>query len=115
MERHLFGVTGDGLRLKAGHRYRVVAVYDNPTPDTLVKGAMGSLVGIFAPRNLADWPRIEPEDSLFRKDLRFLARRGNTSMPMRHDHASMSMPMPGDSAPMTTAQQHDESAQKSRP
>ncbi len=83
MERHLFGIAGEGLRLKADHRYRVVAVYDNPTPDTLVKGAMGSMVGIFAPRRMADWPVISPEDSTYRKDLHFLARRGARSMTTR--------------------------------
>jgi hypothetical protein len=76
MERHLFGVAGEGLKLKAGHRYRVVAVYDNPTGDTLVKGAMGSLVGIYAPSRMDRWPAINPGDSLYARDLHFLARRG---------------------------------------
>lgn len=116
MERHLFGISGAGLRLKAGHRYRVVAVYDNPTADTLVKGAMGSIVGIFAPKNLAAWPPIVPEDSLFRKDLRFLARRGNTGMQMHHDHGAMSsMPMPGDTSGGGGMSHHENGAQESRP
>jgi hypothetical protein len=80
MERHLFGVRGEGLKLKANHPYRVVAVYDNPTGETLVKGAMGSLVGIFTPRDVRDWPEIVPHDSLFARDLRFLARRGAKTM-----------------------------------
>jgi len=80
MERHLFGVAGQGLKLKAGHRYRVVAVYDNPTGETLVKGAMGSLAGIFAPGDMNRWPALVPDDSLFQKDLKFLTRRGMTGM-----------------------------------
>lgn len=80
MERHLFGVAGDGLKLKAGKRYRVVAVYDNPTGETLVKGAMGSMVGIFAPSDVRRWPAIEANDTTFQRDLRFLARRGYTAM-----------------------------------
>lgn len=80
MERHLFGVAGDGLKLKAGKRYRVIAVYDNPTSETLIKGAMGSMVGIFAPSDVRRWPAIEPDDTTFQRDLRFLARRGYTSM-----------------------------------
>jgi hypothetical protein len=80
MERQLFGVAGEGLKLRAGRRYRVVAVYDNPTGETLEKGAMGSLVGIFAPSDLARWPTVEPADTTFQRDLRFLARRGYTSM-----------------------------------
>lgn len=94
MERHLFGVAGEGLKLRAGRRYRVVAVYENPTGETLVKGAMGSMVGIFAPRDLARWPAIEPGDTLFQRDLRFLARRGYTSM----RRASAPVPASADSA-----------------
>jgi hypothetical protein len=95
VERRLFGVSGEGLRLKGGHRYRVVAVYENPTTDTLVKGAMGSMVGIFAPKDMRSWPRIEPADSQFQRDLKFLARRGAKSM-QQHRHtmtASDTMPM----------------------
>ena len=39
MSRKLFGVTGDGLKLKANHRYRVVGEYDNPTGVTEKRGA----------------------------------------------------------------------------
>jgi hypothetical protein len=42
-----------GLPLEAGRPYRVVAVYDNPTADTLKGGAMGFLAGIFVPRGQA--------------------------------------------------------------
>lgn len=80
MERHLYGVAGAGLKLKANHRYRVIAVYDNPTGETLTKGAMGSMVGIFAPSDYSRWPAVEPTDTTFQRDLRFLARRGFTSM-----------------------------------
>lgn len=90
MERHLFGVSGEGLKLKEGHAYRVVAVYDNPTGETLVKGAMGSMVGIFAPNDMKDWPRVEPSDTTFQRDLRFLARRGFTSMKTRSAPADTS-------------------------
>lgn len=83
MERHLFGVSGEGLKLRTGRTYRVVAVYDNPTGETLVKGAMGSMVGIFAPTDYARWPTVEPSDTTFQRDLRFLARRGFTAMKSR--------------------------------
>ena len=42
-----------GLPLEAGRAYRVVAVYDNPTADTIKGGAMGFLAGIFVPRGQA--------------------------------------------------------------
>lgn len=101
MERHLFGVAGEGLRLRANHRYRVVAVYDNPTGETLVKGAMGSLVGIFAPRNMAAWPAIDTADTTYQRDLRFLSRRGGMGMrrnrPQPAPAMADSMAMPGHS------------------
>jgi hypothetical protein len=114
MERRLFGVSGEGLKLKGGHRYRIVAVYDNPTPDTLVKGAMGSLVGIFTPRDVRDWPRVEPDDTLFQSDLRFLSRRGRGMMMQMHHEAAapdtgqqgMTMPMPHEAAAADSSHEH---------
>ncbi|MFN8651052.1 MAG: hypothetical protein U0133_04015 [Gemmatimonadales bacterium] len=88
MERHLFGVSGEGLKLSTGKQYRVVAVYDNPTGETLVKGAMGSMVGIYAPAEMGRWPKVEPSDTTFQRDLRFLARRGFTGMKSRSAPAS---------------------------
>lgn len=43
------GATGDGIELRAGRTYRVVARYDNPTGNPLADGAMALMVGIFAP------------------------------------------------------------------
>jgi hypothetical protein len=43
------GASGDGILLRAGHTYRVVARYHNPTGETLVDGAMALMIGIFAP------------------------------------------------------------------
>ena len=63
VSRHLFGVTGEGLKLKGNHRYRVVGEYDNPTGETLVKGAMAHMVGLFVPDDMAKWPKIDPAES----------------------------------------------------
>ena len=49
MPTRIPGASGDGILLRAGRSYRVVARYDNPTGGVLVDGAMGLLVGIFAP------------------------------------------------------------------
>jgi hypothetical protein len=88
MSRKLFGVSGKGLRLKANHRYRVVGNYDNPTGEVLVKGAMASLVGLFVPDDIKQWPAIDPRDPTYRRDLASLeVRGGRPSMPgMSHDH-----------------------------
>jgi hypothetical protein len=45
-----------GLPVEAGHTYRLVAVYDNPTGDVLVEGGMGALGGIMMPSGDAVWP-----------------------------------------------------------
>ncbi|MGH7526574.1 MAG: hypothetical protein ACREMX_07700 [Gemmatimonadales bacterium] len=76
MSRRLFGVTGDGLRLKANHKYRVVGEYDNPTGETLVKGAMASMVGLFAPDDMSQWPAIDPASPDYQRDMASLQVRG---------------------------------------
>jgi len=59
MSRSIFGAFGEGPRLLAGHRYRVVATYDNPTPDTL-RGMMGVVGGLFLPDDPGTWPALDP-------------------------------------------------------
>src|SRR5258707_3070812 len=44
--RKLLAIRGEDLSLTAGHRYRVVGVFDNPTRDTAY-GAMAHMVGLF--------------------------------------------------------------------
>ena len=79
VSRKLFGVSGDGLRLKAKRRYRVVSEYDNPTGELLPKGAMASMVGLFVPDDLRRWPAIDPRDPTYRRDLASLEVRGASS------------------------------------
>jgi hypothetical protein len=74
--RKLFGVSGEGLKLKANRRYRVVGEYDNPTGETRVKGAMASMVGLFVPDDLKRWPAVDPRDPTYRRDLASLEVRG---------------------------------------
>jgi hypothetical protein len=87
--RKLFGVSGKGLRLKANRRYRVIGEYDNPTGELRVKGAMASMVGLFVPDNMKDWPSIDPRDPVYRRDIASLevrgARAGSTGG-MQHRH-----------------------------
>jgi hypothetical protein len=79
--RKLFGVTGDGLRLKANRRYRVVGEYDNPTGEMRPKGAMASMVGLFVPDDMRQWPAIDSRDPTYRRDLASLVIRGARSSP----------------------------------
>jgi hypothetical protein len=90
VSRKLFGVSGKGLQLKAGHRYRVVGEYDNPTGELRVKGAMASMVGLFVPDDMKQWPAIDPRDATYQRDVASLQDRGAGagSMPgMHHGHA----------------------------
>jgi hypothetical protein len=79
VERKLFATRGEGLRMRAGHRYRVVGTYENPTRDTL-PGAMAHMVGIFAPDDMRQWPRIDPSNRWYQKDLAELLGSGKSSM-----------------------------------
>lgn len=94
VSQKLFGVKGEGLKLKADHRYRVVGEYDNPTGETLVKGAMAHMVGLFVPDDMGKWPAIEPSDSTYQKDLASLQVRGTGGhMDGMHDGGHAGMPM----------------------
>jgi len=69
VEQKIFGVRGDGIRLRQGRRYRVIAEYDNPTGATIPSGAMGIMIGLFAPSRLQDWPRADPAIPGIKADL----------------------------------------------
>ncbi|MDX2193149.1 MAG: hypothetical protein NW201_07335 [Gemmatimonadales bacterium] len=90
VERKLFGVSGEGIRLVAGRRYRVTGFYENPTGETLVRGAMAHLVGLFAPDDLARWPVLDLADADTQRDLASLATRGEDDD--GHDHGSHQHP-----------------------
>lgn len=79
VSRKLFGVSGNGLRLKSKHRYRVVGEYDNPTGELRVKGAMASMVGLFVPDDMKRWPAVDARDPTYRRDLASLEVRGAAS------------------------------------
>ena len=79
VSQKLFGVSGEGLKLKANHRYRVVGVYDNPTGKTLVRGAMAHMAGLFVPDDIADWPRIDTANAEYQRDMTALQVRGTGS------------------------------------
>ncbi len=93
MSRKLFGVSGEGMKLKDNHRYRVVGEYDNPTGETLIKGAMAHMAGLFTPDDMSRWPAINPSDPDYQRDLASLQARGTgggghqhgaTEQPTRH-------------------------------
>ncbi|HEX5438383.1 MAG TPA: hypothetical protein VFW98_14610 [Gemmatimonadaceae bacterium] len=81
--RKLFPIRG--LRLKAGHRYRIVGVYDNPLPDTIKLGAMAHMVGVFAPDDPSQWPAIDRDDANFQKDVAGIPPLGATAVVLSLD------------------------------
>jgi hypothetical protein len=84
VSRKLFGVSGEGLKLKANHRYRVVGEYDNPTHVTLVRGAMAHMSGIFTPDDMSKWPAIDPSNPDYQRDLASLQVRGTGEAAAEH-------------------------------
>ena len=63
-----FALKRRGLRLHADRRYRIVAVYDNPTGRTITGGAMGFVAGAFVPRN-AQRLSADVADPTFQRDV----------------------------------------------
>jgi hypothetical protein len=57
------------LRMREGHRYRIVAEYESPLRETIVNGAMANILGVFAPDDASRWPEIDPNDPTFMKDI----------------------------------------------
>ncbi|MEO5799223.1 MAG: hypothetical protein ABIZ70_05040 [Gemmatimonadales bacterium] len=89
VSRALPGVTGEGIKLKTGTRYRVTGVYDNPTGKLLRAGAMAHIVGLFAPDDLARWPALDLADKGMIADLADLDRMGKGMAMHAHDGMDM--------------------------
>lgn len=71
MPIRLFGIAGAGLKLHADRRYRLVAIYDNPTGAPLV--GMAALYGIFTPRDLGKWPDKDSKMTAYQDEGAFVA------------------------------------------
>jgi len=67
VQRPIFALWHRGPHLKAGHPYRLVVVYDNPTSDTLIN-AMGMMAGLYSPDRLRDWPAVDRQNPDYRRD-----------------------------------------------
>jgi hypothetical protein len=48
-----------GIPLRANHTYRLTAIYDNPTGQTLSGGGMGALGGVLVPNDRQVWPAVD--------------------------------------------------------
>jgi len=65
---------GLGRVIYPAHRYRLIAVYANPTGRTIPRGGMAKIGGLVVPANGGRWPSVDTGDSLYRLDLRRLLR-----------------------------------------
>jgi hypothetical protein len=83
VDRTRFFFKRNGLPLIANHRYRVVAVYENPRCST-VTGAMGILVGVFAPDDVAQWPVVDVTNASYKTDLAWLLEFGDPGADQSH-------------------------------
>jgi len=79
VSRARFPLKRRGLRLRADHRYRVVAVYDNPTGRVIEGGAMGFVAGAFIPENVGALERVDANDVAYARDARMLLGGARTS------------------------------------
>jgi hypothetical protein len=83
----LYSLRGIGLRITPAHRYRVRVIYENPTGRALAGGGMGVVGGLFIPDRNAVWPKTDPTDSLYQKDLKhFMGATGAAVTSMHHMH-----------------------------
>lgn len=65
-----------GIHLTPAHRYRLTAVYENPTGQAIRDGGMGAVAGLFVPDWGASWPAVDPGDSLYQQDQAATLRSG---------------------------------------
>jgi hypothetical protein len=67
-----------GIRVTPAHRYRLTAVYENPTGRVIRDGGMGAVAGLFVPDRGAAWPAVDRADTLYRRDLAATLRAGSS-------------------------------------
>ncbi|MES2123767.1 MAG: hypothetical protein V4503_03670 [Gemmatimonadota bacterium] len=79
VERALPGVSGKGIRLEGGRRYRVAGEYDNSSGQSIAHGAMVHLILLFAPDREDGWPAVATADPGFKRDTDRLEEMGNAA------------------------------------
>lgn len=63
-----------GVPLRPDHTYRLTAIYDNPTGETIPGGGMGTLGGIFRPSSGVEWPEVNREHPEYVLDVQITDR-----------------------------------------
>src|SRR5262249_62150771 len=88
----MYSLTRIGLPVTPSHRYRVRVVYDNPTGHTIPEGGMGVVGGLFRPDRNTTWPKTNPDEALYQKDLRHFmgpVEQVAVTIPLAHMHMDM--------------------------
>jgi hypothetical protein len=82
---------GLGVHVVPAHRYRLTAAYENRTGRSIRDGGMGAVAGLFVPDRGQEWPAVDPQDTLYQKDLAATMRSGSADMMadmmMMHQHS----------------------------
>lgn len=76
IERQLPGISGDGIKLVAGHSYRLIGTYNNPTGKSIEKGAMIHMALLYVPDHPEQWPALDAHNADFEKDVARLVAMG---------------------------------------
>jgi hypothetical protein len=77
IEQKLPGIRGRGIAMTKGKTYRVSGSYENPTGKALPKGAMIHVILLYAVTDMRDWPKADPDDAGWRRDLEWMEERGS--------------------------------------
>jgi hypothetical protein len=76
IDRQLPGITGNGIKLQDSHIYRLVGKYNNPTGNAIEKGAMLHMALLYVPDHPDRWPKMNPADPDWIKDVARLKAMG---------------------------------------
>jgi hypothetical protein len=75
----------NGLAVRAGERFRLTAIYDNPTGVTVAGAGMATIGGVMVPDDWRRWPALDVTDPVIVADRRRLTDRGPQGGG-HHDH-----------------------------
>ena len=87
VEEDFFPFKLRGVRLEAGHRYRVVGVYENPTGELLPDAGMAYIAGAFLPDDLSEWPALDTGHPKYVSDLAGVVGEGSGGEHAEHARA----------------------------
>lgn len=76
IDQLLPGISGSGIKLVAGRRYRLTGTYDNRTGKSIEKGAMIHMALLYVPDHPNQWPALDTTDADWKVDVARLVEMG---------------------------------------